>query len=755
VVAINRRGRTAVILIAVLLLALFATSVRLQLGGQFSAHAIDDVGQGVAALIASGCGAFRALNSKGRARLSWTLLSLGTISWAAGQSVWSYYELISTRDTPFPSYADLGFLLFPAFALPGLLTRPAAAFAGRGRARSVLDGLMVAASLFTVSWVTVLGQVYRTSSGSGLALIVGLAYPITDLVMITIGVLVVVQARTRAGLLLLVSGLISMALADSGFSYLTAAGKYNTGSYIDFAWAGAFLLLGLAALLDNGWASKPATLRVSVGYLTLPYFLVLVGIAAATQGLVKGDLLTLIVSAVAIVALLLRQLLMLLDNWQLASSVAAQREELRHQAFHDTLTGLANRALFYDRLSHALELHQRDLRPIALLFCDLDDFKMINDTLGHAAGDQVLIAVAERLRAATRTSDTVARLGGDEFAILVEDGGDPEEVSARLLVAISKPVPIGTRQVPVRASIGITAVEIPHTDTDIQDLLKQADVAMYAAKRAGKATYVTWTAKLQDDSRDDLDLRMNLAAAVAHGGIDVAYQPIVFVDGSLYGHEALARWSHNGKPVAPDVFIPVAGRAGFLPQLDMQVIGGALASTRAMESTHSISVNIALSHLADTGVAGRIERLLERYDIAPWRLIVEVPEDHAIDSPEVHRSLQALRGIGVRLALDDFGVGYSSLSRIGTLNPDIIKLDRSFVAPLGRASRHTDFVMGIIELSHRLGTMVIAEGVETEDQLAALREINCDLIQGYLSGRPELRYEPAADLTDTELAKLS
>jgi EAL domain-containing protein (putative c-di-GMP-specific phosphodiesterase class I) len=285
---------------------------------------------------------------------------------------------------------------------------------------------------------------------------------------------------------------------------------------------------------------------------------------------------------------------------------------------------------------------------------------------------------------------------------------------------------------------------------DPQDLIKQADTAMYAAKRAGKGTCVTWSPKLRDDNPDDLDLRLDLGAAVAHGQIDVAYQPIVHVDGRLYGHAALARWSHDGRPVGPDVFIPVAERAGFLPELDMQVIGAALASTRSMQTNHSISVNIALSHLADPQVAERVERLLERYDIAPWRLVVEVPEDHAIERPEVHRSLQALRRMGVRLALDDFGVGYSSLSRIGTLNPDIIKLDRSFVAPLGIAGRHTEFVMGIIELSHRLGSVVIAEGVETEQQLAALTEMNCDLIQGFLLGRPELRTSAVAVTNSSE-----
>jgi diguanylate cyclase (GGDEF)-like protein len=733
------RGVVPLVLVAAVLLMAIAAAVRLHFGENSFARGADDIVQAVAAFTASGFAVWRARQSHGRFRLSWALLAAGTGSWAMGQTIWSYYEVISTRATPFPSYADIGFLLFPVLALPGLLVRPSAAFVGSGRARLVLDGLMVAASLFGVSWVTALGQVYRSATEGGLGLLVGIAYPISDLVMITVGVLVVVQARVRAGLLLLILGLVGMAIADSAFSYLTAAGSYHTGSVVDIAWVSAFLLLGVAALRDTGSETEPVSGAVSAGYLVLPYFLVAVGIAATFRQIIAGSPLILTVSAVAIIALLIRQLLTVLDNRQLAVNVAEQREELRYQAFHDTLTGLANRSLFCDRVNHALELHRRDLRTVALLFCDLDDFKIINDTLGHDAGDQVLVAIAERLRATVRAGDTVARLGGDEFAILLEDGGDPIDLSARLLDAMTAPVPLGMRRVPVRASIGITTVRADQAPTDTQELLKQADLAMYAAKRSGKATCVSWSPALNDAHVDDLDVRLELAADVLSGSLGVAYQPILLADGGLFAHEALARWRRDGVPVPPDTFIPVADRAGFLADLDMLIISTALKSTRALGPDHSISVNVGLTHLADPQLLGRIEDLLAQHDFNPRHLIVEVPEDHAIDIPEVHQTLRALRRLGIRLALDDFGVGYSSLSRIGTLNPDIIKLDRSFVAPLSEAGRHADFVAGVIGLAHRLGAVVIAEGVETADQLQTLREINCDAMQGYLLGRPQER----------------
>ncbi|UQX89084.1 EAL domain-containing protein [Jatrophihabitans telluris] len=703
-------------------------------------RAISDIGQGLAAATAAVCAGWRSHRTLGRRRRSWQLLAAATGSWAAGEIIWTYYEVWSTRDAPFPSLADVGFLLFPAFALPGILLRPSNAFAGRGRIRLTLDGLMLTASLFSISWVTTMGEVYGSGAESSVGLLVSLAYPVSDLVLVTIAVLVVVQAQSRTGLLILICGMVGMACADSGFSFLSAEGTYHTGSVIDIGWTAAFLLIGLAALSDQGSGSKTLGRNASFGYLVLPYFIVLGGIGAASAGLLTGNKLDLAVTAVALCALLLRQLLTLMDNRKLTEDVAAQQEQLRFRAFHDTLTGLANRSLFYDRLDHALELHQRDLRPISLMFCDLDDFKLVNDTLGHTAGDQVLLAVADRLRATMRAGDTIARLGGDEFAILLEDRGDPIELSQRLLTALEPPVQVGERRVPVRASIGVTTVSPDQAPQSSQDIVRQADVAMYTAKRSGKSTSVRWRPELDDDNPDDLDLRLDLRSAVAAGSIALALQPILLMDGSPYAQEALARWRRNGRAVPPTTFIAVADRAGLLPDLDMTVIGKAVSLVDSLDPGEGISVNIGLSHLADPGLPQRLEDLFSRYGMNPERLIVEVPEDQSIDRPEVLRSLRTLRQLGVRIALDDFGVGYSSLSRISAVNPDIIKLDRSFIAPLYAEGKHTDFVAGIIDLAHRLNAMVIAEGVEDAGQLETLRSIGCDAVQGYLTGRPVERH---------------
>ncbi|MCW2540404.1 MAG: hypothetical protein JWN95_2129 [Frankiales bacterium] len=722
---------------------LVALAVEPHWGGEQVSRGVDDLAQLIAALVATALGAWRGQRASGRSRLSWWLIATGTGCWALGESLWSYYELVSHTVTPFPSFADVGFLLFPVFALTGLLVRPSAMLAGNGRLRLVLDGVMVAASLFILSWVSVLGEVWRSPSESRLGLLTGLAYPVSDLVMITVAVLVVVQARARTGLLLVTGALIGMAFADSSFSYLTADGSYHTGSFVDYLWMASFLTLGAAAIGDQTRGVVLPRVAVSAWYLVLPYFLVAVGVAAVVPTVGHGATLLLGVGASTVLALVLRQFLTLLDNRVLSRSVADQREELQYQAFHDGLTGLANRALFADRVNHALELHRRDMRPLALLICDLDDFKVINDNLGHSAGDQVLIAAAERLRATVRGGDTVARLGGDEFAILLEDGGDALDLSARVLGAMSAAFPVGVRHLPVRMSIGVATLGPADGGMELEELLTQADLAMYAAKRTGKATAVTFDRALRESQQDDLDLRIDLTAAIdglqsfGQPVLTAAYQPIVHPDGRVWAYEALARWTRDGISIPPDVFIPIAERSGLLPGLDMLIIESAVKLTSLDRHTAPrMSVNIGLAHLADAELPRKIARLLDRVGLDPERLIVEVPENRAIESPEVHRSLKALRRLGILVAIDDFGVGYSSLSRIGTLDPDIIKLDRSFVAELETAGKHTDFVAGVVELSHRMGALVIAEGVETPAQLAVLASMNCDLLQGYLLGRP-------------------
>lgn len=563
--ALRSRACVASVIATILV---FTAVLESGLWSAFALRAVDDLGQSLAAALGAAACLWRAARCTGRRRWSWRLIAAGLLSWAAGELVWSYYELVARRETPFPSVADLGYLLFPALALPGLLLRPSAALQGQGRFRAVLDGAMVAGSLFSLSWATALGEVYRTGAQNTFALAVGLAYPASDLVIITVATLIAAYARERQGLPLLVAGFTMMAVADSGFSYLTATGRYQTGSLVDVAWFAAFLLIGLSALLTPSVPGRGRPQEVDAGrvdiafYVGFPYLLALIGAVATCVSFHRATAptVTLFVEGGAVAALLVRQLLTVLDNRRLAADVLAQQAELRFRAFHDVLTGLANRALFQDRLAHALELHQRDQRAVSLLFCDLDDFKSVNDSLGHDAGDALLQQVSARLTQVVRPGDTVARLGGDEFAVLLEGPVDADVLAASVLAELGKPMEIAGRTITVRASVGTAAVRPDDRTPGTSELLKRADVAMYAAKRAGKGTARAFSADLNVPASDDLDMQLALADEIragTDGTIRTAFQPIVTVHGDVFAFEALARWSYRGVEIPPTQFVPM------------------------------------------------------------------------------------------------------------------------------------------------------------------------------------------------------
>ncbi len=740
----GRRARPAVALAVIGgAVAVFAVLLRLEVGGPFAARAVDDIGQIVSPVLGAACCMWQARRSSGAHRLTWALLGAGIGAWAVGEAVWSYYELVAGRETPFPSLADLGYLLFPVLALGGLLARPSSAYSGTGRFRVLLDGTMVASALFVISWETALGSVFHAGARNVFSLAVGLAYPIGDLLLITAAALIVVHSRLRRGDVFFVGGLVSMALADSYFSYVSAQGSGDTtGSIADMGWFAAFLLMGLGALCFEDDETERRERGESLVLVCLPYAFVVAGIAGAAIGLVRFgiDFVTLTVTVLAISALVARQLLVVLDNRRLTTALLARQQELQYQAFHDPLTGLANRALFYDRVTHALDLHRRDMRPVSLVFCDLDDFKSVNDSLGHDAGDTVLITVAERLNAVVLAGDTLARLGGDEFAVLCEDDGDIVDLADRMLKALANPVMIQNRMVPLRASIGSSTVDPSDGSIEVEQLIKQADLAMYTAKRTGKGSAVGYTATLGRVEYNLLDKRIAFAGDLVAGRVGTALQPILTMDCAPYAVEALARWSFDGVAVPPDQFVAMAEREGLLADLDLHVARRAL--TQMLQYEHLVStpvlttVNLGLGRFVEANIADRLAALLDDLEVAPARLVVEITERDVLDVEAMHNVLTALRDLGVRIAIDDFGVGQSTLSRLDAIRPDMVKLDRSFIEPLDEPGAPTTLVRGIIGLAHELGAIVVGEGIETERQFDVLRSLGCDAAQGFLLGRP-------------------
>jgi diguanylate cyclase (GGDEF)-like protein len=454
-------------------------------GGAFSTRAADDVGLLLFSVFATACSFHAAARRRDRPRWTWLALGAGLACWSAGEVIWCYYELWQgLPQAPFPSPADAGYLMFPLGAVLALVFFPAGR-ADQSRFRLAMDGVIVSGSLFAVSWVSVLRSVYEAGASSDLALSVALAYPLADVILMTMAVMVLARALTpqRLTLGLLTAGVALMAFSDSMFAYLTATNPYLTGNLIDMGWVAAFLLFGLAALsstqepvIDRLTARTPARTRLWLPYLPL-LLAGAVGFDQALPSLGAGPIPA--VALLLVIVVLLRQFVTVADNQRLLHAVA-------HQAFHDPLTGLANRALFTDRLERAVQLQQRDLQPLALLVLDLDNFKPVNDRLGHHAGDQLLIRVAERLIGCMRASDTIARLGGDEFAVLIERDADGATLAAhRAVDAFTSPFLIEGHAVTIRASIGLATAAPDVAGVSAEQILKHADQAMYAAKREG------------------------------------------------------------------------------------------------------------------------------------------------------------------------------------------------------------------------------------------------------------------------------
>jgi diguanylate cyclase (GGDEF)-like protein/PAS domain S-box-containing protein len=431
----------------------------------------------------------------------------------------------------------------------------------------------------------------------------------------------------------------------------------------------------------------------------------------------------------------------------LAQDVTEQRrldDQLRQQAFHDSLTGLANRALFRDRLEHALAQRPRSRGECAVLFVDLDGFKSINDAIGHSAGDELLVLVAERLRACMRPDDTAARLGSDEFGVLLEHVAgvrDAVRVTQRILGSLQRPVRLQDEDWMVSASVGI-AISDQTRASGVDDLLRNADVAMYSARAAGRGRFGVYEPAMHAAVTERIALENDLRNGMAANQLRVHYQPEVDIrSGQVVAMEALVRWQHPSRGlVPPDDFILVAEDAGLIQGVDAWVLNHATAQLSdwlaSGAATLRMAINISGKELTDTDLIDRVQRACETTQIEPDMLEVEVTESATVETANALEILGELRSMGVRVAIDDFGVGYSMLSRLNDFPLDKLKIDGSFIRHVARVEDDAPIVSGIIAMGHSLGLEVLAEGVETQDQLTFLQAAGCDLAQGFLFSRP-------------------
>jgi len=702
---------------------------------------VDDVVIVAVSLLALFFSVQAARTAPGRLRAAWGTLAVALVSWNIGQFLWMYDELVR-RDRPFPSLADVFFVVFPIVACAALMQ-----FWNRGgrqvRSLILLDGLIVAGSLFIVSWLTVMGPIYDTGAASRLEIFLSLAYPLLDVVVVTVASVVLVSADSsqRVVATLLTFGLVCMAVADTGYAYLSAQRAYFSGALVDTWWVAGLLLLTVAAALGReappdvsteaempGWASvllpfAPLMIAGAVLSANPP------GRATTAPVLVAGVLLVIVVLA--------RQFLAVQLSRRLLATVA-------EQALRDPLTGLGNRALFTDRLDHALQIRARSGGAVGLLILDLDDFKVVNDTLGHAAGDELLRQAGRRIAAAVRVGDTVARLGGDEFAVIVEgDGVLPEQTARRLVEAFDDPVAVEGHALAMGVSVGLAVAN--SAALSAEELLRQADLAMYAAKRSSRASVRRRAGGRSDMAQfggEEDQLVQQLRYAVERQELSLVYQPkFHLASGAMVGVEALLRWPHPQRGIiTPDEFLPIVRRNALIEPVTQFVIETALDDARDWRAAGldiPVAVNLFPPSLAAPALPDRLGRALAERGLDSSALTVEITEDVLLDDIDLTRSvLRELRERGISVAIDDFGSGYSALWYLRDLPVDEVKLDRGFIAPVTGDPRAGAVARAVIDLAHVLLMKTVAEGVENLDTANWLRRHGCDIVQGYYFSPP-------------------
>ena len=725
-------------------------------------RAVNDLGLLGCASLAMSCAGLAARKAGGRQRRAWIFLTIGLGGWVIGMASWTWYQLGRGMDEiPVPSPVMVG-LLLPIAAGAALASFPVGN-AGQSQVRLVLDGVIVEGSLLLMAWAVVLGRVYADAGANRVALSVALAFAIAYTTTFTVGVLVLARARTRQRLTLtlLTAGLAVMAVSDTTFVGLIAHHTPHREELVAVGWGAGMLLVGLAALSGlrgsppipeaAAAAALPATVQMWLPYVPLIVAAVVISLGyrhSLQTGPVLGT------GVLVVMAVLARQYLVVADNRRLLGMVS-------DQALRDPLTGLANRTLFDDRLGHAMQMHRRDQRPVAVLSLDLDDFKLINDSMGHSAGDALLAAVAQRLLGGVRMGDTVARLGGDEFAVVIE-GADEDfhRVARRVAEAFTAPFEVFGQQVVVRPSVGLAVAPPDDAQLSAEVLLNQADAAMYAAKRLRSGALQTFSSGMElgagealhrahgshgTSARDGaavVRLLGELRQAVERLELVTVYQPKFDLRSqAIVGAEALVRWPHPDRGLLyPEQFLPLVRQHGLMRAVTETVLAQALDDAVTWHRQGAwipVSVNLFAASLADVTLPAHIVEALARRELPADALILEITEDLLVEDTAGARAvLTTLRGHGIRIALDDFGSGYSALRYLRDLSIDEVKLDGDFIAPILDDSRAAAIVHAVIDLAHVLGVTTVAEGVENAETAAALRDYGCDVAQGFYYSPP-------------------
>jgi diguanylate cyclase (GGDEF)-like protein len=744
---------------AAVVLLVFACWLLSGWGGAATITVISPLGSLTFTLFAFACTGTAALTTTGRARVAWGGMALALLAWSMANVVWAYYAVVRNSLPPASPIADVAYLA-PTVIVCVAWTMTITGEGRLGRARPLLDGLIVAGALFLSCWVLLLGDLFEASRGNDLELALALAHPLGDIVMITMALVIMMNApkSQRRTIALLTAGLIAVALADAAWVYLNLHG-IRSGNVAVIGWATGPLLIATSALSTLGRPplSTVADAQLSRRLIWLPYLPMPFAIGLGVFRLWSSvDRPLLVSGTVLITVALIRQVIVLVDNRGLRATVA-------EQALRDPLTGLANRRLFSDRLTHAMQLRQRDGRQVAVLSLDLDDFKLVNENLGHPSGDALLKAVADRLLSIVPMGDALARVGGDEFAIVIEEGSLPaEELAQRVVEMFDKPFFLDLEEVYMHPSVGLATTA---SDTDgrisANELSKRADLARHTAKRAGVGGVHEFNtgmrhgdrAEVRTSSPDNersrrapvagIQLLGQLRRAIDERELILVYQPkINLLSDCMVGVEALVRWPHPELGLlTPNQFLPLVRQNGLMDVVTDLVLKKAVSDAAGWYAPPTCDVPVAINLFApaldDLTLPDRISAALETAELPPAALSFELTEHLLLANIRRAKTIiDQLRARGLRIAIDDFGSGYATMSYLRDLPIDELKLDRQFIAPILRSERAAAIVRSVIDLAHALGIACVAEGVEDKDTADRLREYGCDIAQGHYFSRP-------------------
>jgi len=705
-------------------------------------------------------------------RLPWYVMSFAVFLLFIAEGTWVVLDQMGLE--PWPSVADAFYVAAYPFEAVAMLLLVRDRAPGRDRA-GLIDAAVITVVMALLSWVFLMEPYVLDGSLSVAEIGISLAYPLMDIVILGVLVrLLTLRGPRSPAYNLLVIGVVTTLVGDIAYGYVSLTSVYVPRGWMDATWLimyvvwavaalhpsanhisesadepsgrltrGRLILLSSAALIAPGvmlyaWAAKSASdfhVPEATAATAIVFILVLVRMGSLNRQIDRHR------SRLDTQGRVLRAAL---------DERNALAEKLRHQAFHDSLTGLPNRALFLEKVQEALDGDVRAGEGIAVLFIDLDEFKSINDRFGHAAGDELLTSIGNRLRGSLRSGDLPARLGGDEFGLLiynVENEDVARVVAQRLFASLNSPFSIAGNSVPVKASVGVS---LNLQGDTAQDLLRNADAAMYLAKNRGKDRYEIFDVSRHSGILEQMKLRTDFTGAIERNELVLHYQPQVdLLTKKTVGAEALIRWNHPTRGfLFPNDFISLAEETGAIVPIGNWVLREACTQAKqwidalAPGETFTISVNLSARQLADEDLVDNLAETLHVTGLDPRNLVLEMTESVLIQDEEASlERLRRLSGFGARIAIDDFGTGYSSLTYLQRLPAEILKIDKSFIDNILEGPEEEALAHAIIRLGETLDLVTIAEGIETVQQASRLRQLGCPFGQGFFFARP---MEPGA-----------